>query len=349
MRNIRVLILLLVASGYVQGQQQVDPVRQKMMADMKRKMIDSIRSARIDEAALIYPRIRQLTITHQSSGEGNIRSKLYGNDFFSGRMRMSRTTVNMNIPILTQNKNIIVASVGFVHQFFDLDQITTQNPEYSVSEETRYIPMVNLAASFNRRDTIFNIPVSLTASVGGIFNPDFASKQLRFLGVLTVPVIRRENTNMTVGLILNIDPSSLTPFIPLISYSHKFKELDVYLLADLPYRAALRKTIGKRNSLSIFSEMAGNNSFFGFNDSNSTLPHRMTFATTELKSGLMFEHRLTKKAILSFSGGLNSTLQSRIFRVGAKQNDYLIKNKTGATPFVQVGFSLLPFWDPFKR
>ena len=95
----------------------------------------------------------------------------------------------------------------------------------------------------------------LSPSPGGIFNPDFASKQLRFLGVLTVPVIRRENTNMTVGVVLNTDPSSLTSFIPLISYLHKFKELDVYLLADL--------TIGKRNSLSIFIEMAGNYSFFG--------------------------------------------------------------------------------------
>jgi hypothetical protein len=333
----------------VQAQQQVDPARKKMMDAIKRKMIDSIRSARIDEAAMIYPRIRQLTITHQSNGEGNISSKLYGKDFFSGRMRTNRTTVNMNIPILTQNKNTAVASIGFVHQFFDLDQITTQAPDYSVSEETRYVPMINLAASFNRRDTLFNIPVSLTASVGGLFNPDFASKQFRFLGILTVPVIRKENTNLTVGVVLNIDPSSLTPFIPLISYSHKFKALDIDLLADLPYRVALRRTIAKRNSVSIFSEMAGNNSFFGFDGPNPMLPHRMTFATTELKTGLMFEHRLTRKAVLSFSGGLNSTLQSRIFRVGAKQNDYLIKNKTGATPFIQVGFSLLPFWDPFKR
>lgn len=349
MRTIKVMILFVVVCGYVQAQEQVDPVRQKMMADMKRKMIDSIRSVRIDEAALIYPKIRQLTITHQSNGEGTFRSKLYGNDFFSGRMRMSRTTVNMNIPILAQNKNIIVASIGFVHQFFDLNKITTLNPEYSVSEETRYVPMLNLAASFNRRDTLLNIPFSLTGSVGGIFNPDFASAQLRFLGILTVPVIRRENTNLTVGVVLNIDPSSLTPFIPIISYSHKFKSLDVDLFADLPYRVALRKKVAKRNSLSLFSEMAGNNSFFGFDGPSPMLPHRMTFATTELKSGLMFEHRLTRKAVLSFSGGLNSTLQSRIFRVGAKQNDYLIKNKTGATPFIQVGFSLLPFWDPFKR
>ncbi|WP_188928940.1 DUF6268 family outer membrane beta-barrel protein [Dyadobacter endophyticus] len=349
MRNIKILILFLIVSGSVQAQQQVDSTRQKMIDAIRRKMIDSVRSARIDEAALKYPRIRQLTVTHQNNAEGDMSSKLLGNNFFRGRMRTNRTTVNMNIPLLTQNKNIAVASIGFVHQFFDLNKVTTEAPGYVVSEETRYVPMVNLAASFTRRDTLFNIPLSLTASLGGLFNPDFQSAQLRFLGILTVPIIRRENTNMTVGVILNIDPSSLTPFIPLISYSHKFKSLDIDLMADLPYRVALRKTIAKKNSLSAFSEMAGNNSFFGFDGPNPTLPHRMTFATTELKSGLMFEHRLTKKVVLSFSGGVNTTLQSRIFKVGAKQNDYLIKNKTGATPFVQVGFSMLPFWDPFKR
>jgi hypothetical protein len=75
----------------------------------------------------------------------------------------------------------------------------------------------------------------------------------------------------------------------------------------------------------------------------------MAFATTEIHSGLMFEYRLTKKAVISFSSGVNATLQSRIFKVGAKQNDYLISNKNNATPFISVGVSLLPFWNPFKQ
>lgn len=84
-------------------------------------------------------------------------------------------------------------------------------------------------------------------------------------------------------------------------------------------------------------------------DAHSILPARMIFATTEQRTGLLIEYRLTRKLVFSLSGGLNSTLQSRVFEVGKRQSDYLISNKTGAMPYAQVGLSMLPFWTPFKR
>jgi hypothetical protein len=348
MSKITLLVLLSTACVCAYAQEP-DPAREKMMADMKQKMMDSIRSVRIEEAALMYPRLRQLTVTHHNNAEGNIDSRLLGNEFFSGRIRSSRTSLNLNVPVLTQRKNIVVASVGFVHQFIDLSKITNYDSRYVVSQETRNIPMFSLAASYNRRDTLFHIPVSFTASFGGLFSSDFTSKQLRFLGLVTIPVIRRENTNMTIGAALTIDPSALLPVVPIISYSHKWKSIKTDLFVDFPYRVALRKVVTKKNFVTAFSEMTGNNSFFSFNDPSPVLPDRMNFSTVELKSGLMFEHRLTKKAILSLSGGLNTTLRSKLIKVGGKQSDYVIKNKTPATPYIQIGFSLLPFWDPLKR
>lgn len=349
MQKTKLLLLLLLVSAHVSAQGQPDSTKQRMMDEIKQRMADSIRAARVDEAALMYPRIRQFSISHQSNFGGTIRSKLRDDEFFSGRIRTARTTVNLTVPIITLNKNIVAASVGFVQQYFDLNEIATINPNYVVSEQDRNVPMFNFSLSYNRRDTLFNIPVSLTAMVGGLFNPDFTSKQLRFTGIVAVPLFRTERSSLTVGVVGNIDPSSLVPVIPLISYSYKFKSLGVDLMADLPQRIAIRKAVTPRASVTMFSEMAGNNSFFGIDEPTPTLPKRMTFATTELRSGLLLEYRLTRKAVVSLSGGLNTTIQSRIFKVGVRQSDYLMSNKTGGMPFVQVGFSLLPFWAPFRK
>lgn len=346
--KITLLVLLLTGCGYAYGQQP-DTAREKMVAVMKQKMMDSIRSARIEDAALMYPRLRQLTIIHHSNAEGNIDSKLHGNEFFTGRIRSSRTSLNLNVPILTQKKNIVVASVGFVHQFIELSKITNYDSRFVVSQESVNIPMLNLAASVSRRDTILHIPVSFSASVGGLFNPDFTSKQFRLLGLVTVPVIRRENTNMTVGVALTIDPAAVLPVLPIISYSHKFNSINTDLFVDIPSRVALRKAVTKKNFVTVFSELTGNNSFFGITDPTPLLPNRMNFSTVELKSGVLFEHRLTKKAVVSLSGGLNTTIRSKLIKVDGKQSEYVIKNKTPAMPYIQIGFSLLPFWDPLKR
>ena len=349
MQKLLLLLSFVSLSAIAMAQEPTDTVKLKKMNAMKQRLMDSIRSERIDDAALTYPRIRQLTISQQINTGGTIRSKLHGKDFFSGKMRTARTSVNMNLPIVSGNKDNIVASVGFIHQYFDLYDVTAQDPNYAIADETRNIPMFNLNLSYSRRDTLFKIPVNLTASVGSLFNPGLSKYQFRFLGVLSVPLIRRENTNLTVGVIGFIDPTSLTPVIPLISYYKRFPSSGLDLIVDLPQRIALRKTLGKRNYLGIYSEVTGYNSFFGFNETTPTLPTNLNFAQTEIKSGLLYENRLTKKMVFSLSGGVVTMLRSRITEVGARQDKYLIDSKTGATPFVQAGISFLPFWEPFKK
>jgi hypothetical protein len=349
MKKIKLLIILLSIYTQVSAQEQMDPTQQGMVNIIRQKMIDSITALRIDEAALMYPVIRQFSITQQNNFSGNIRSKLYDNRIYNGRISTARTTVDMKLPILSQNKNILVANLGFIYQGIGLDKFEKASPIFPLSVRDRNVSMFNFGLNYTRRDTLLNIPVSLTATVGGLFDAEFRSQQLSFGAVVTVPVITTESSRLTVGIIAIIDPSAMLPAIPFISYYHKFKAPDMDLMADMPYRIALRKAVTKRTSISIFGETSSNSSFLFFGKGNPDLPDRMTFATTEQKSGLLLECRVTKKVVFSLSGGLNTTIQSRIFEVGKRQGDYLITNKNGAMPFVQLGFSLLPFWSPFKK
>lgn len=335
--NITLLFLSIVTSAF--GQQKID---------QREKQRDSLMSSAMDEAALLYPRIRQFSITHQQAFSGKINSEFEGKPLFKGEYHAARTNINMSLPVFDGKKTSILGNLGVVHQFSSITDVNSLNSLHPVLANDTYIPMISLGAIVVHRDSLFNHPVTFTGSLNGLFNPSFSSRQITFTGLVTVPVISRPDTRLTAGLVVNIDPSSPAPAFILVSYYHKFKSSGMDLLIDAPYRVALRKEIKTRSSITLQSELGGNNSFFELN--TDAVPKKLTFSTLELKSGLLFEHRITKKMVLSVSGGALSTLTSKVFEQGnTKANDYLIKNKQGTVPYAQVGISLLPFWKPFKK
>jgi len=313
----------------------------------ERIRIDSVKEDAIDQAALIYPRIRQFSISHVQGYNGNIRAKMNGNALFDGKIKMGRTNINMNLPLIDTKNNAFITSLGVVHQYTELSEVQSLIPGNTVMEIGNYIPMLSLGATFVHRDSIFNHPVTFTGSLSGLFNPSLSKRQITFTGLITVPLIQRQYTRITAGLVVNLDPSSPIPAFILVSYFHKFKAADMDLIVDAPYRIALRKPIKSRSSLTLQTELGGNNSFFTFD--GSSLPNKLTFSTLEIKSGLLFEYRATKKMVFSLSAGGLSTVTSKIFEQGEKSSNPIIENKQGTVPYAQVGISLLPFWRPFKK
>jgi len=309
--------------------------------------IDSIKEARIDEAALLYPQIRQFTITHQMGMPANINAKFRGEGLFKGKLQSARTNINLNIPLLELKNSGVVGSIGVIHQFYGLTDVVNQRPGYVVNDSNSYIPMLSLGMTYSRRDTIFGRSVNFTASVKALVDPAFNRRQFSFTGLITVPLIQKQYTRLSLGAVISIDPSSPVPGFLFVNYFHKFKALDLDLMADLPFRIALRKPL-KKASITAFGELGGSNSFFEFNANNS-FPQDLTFSTFEIKSGLLFEYRMTKKVVFSLSGGALTTATSRIIEKGEKPKNYLINNKVGTVPFAQVGISILPFWRPFKK
>ncbi|RZJ79991.1 MAG: hypothetical protein EOO20_26375 [Chryseobacterium sp.] len=322
-------------------------IAQQNYSKLNKQQIDSIKNDAIDQAALLYPRIRQFSITHMQGFEGKINSKFQGKPLFDGRAQLGRTNINMSLPILDTKNNSFLGSLGVVHQFTKISNVINYDPQRNVTETENYIPMLALGAAFVHRDTIFNHAVTFTGSVSGLFNPSFSSKQITFTGLITVPIIQRQYTRLTAGIVVNIDPSSPIPAFLMVSYFHKFKSSDIDLMIDAPYRIALRKSIKSRTSLTLQTEVGGNNSFFDFK--SASLPSNLTYSTLELKSGLLFEYRVSKKMIFSLSGGALTTATSKIFEQGEKSSNAFVKNQQGTVPYAQVGISLLPFWRPFKK
>lgn len=300
--------------------------------------------AMAEHAALMYPKLRQFTITHEENAFGQITSAMHGNRIFEGKFRTSRTHINMNVPIMQRANDHLIGSLGVIHQFYDLHDVRNYDAAHVVYDQRTYIPMMSAALTYMHKDSLFGRPVNYMAHLSGIFDPSMSRAQLTFTGMANFVLRQTANSRLTAGAVLVLDPASPVPFFLMLNYFRRFENLNMYLMIDLPYRLALRKAVKERTSFTFFNELQGSNSFFKFSDQQTTLTNDYTFSNLEIKSGLMAEYRLTKKAVFSLSTGVNYAVNSRIREGSAKPNDYFIKNKHQAVPFVQVGISLLPFW-----
>ncbi|MGF7025033.1 DUF6268 family outer membrane beta-barrel protein [Sphingobacterium sp. HSC-15S19] len=336
MQKLNLVIFLVMLSVSLKAQHQVSTASDSIMA---------VKTDLAEQAALMYPRLRQFSISHEENGFGTIRSKMGDKELFEGKFRSSRTSVNFNMPVLQRENNKLVVNAGAINQFYDLSEIRSFDPQTPIYDGETNMQMISTGLTYIRTATIFGKSATFAASGGVLFNNDFSRNQLSFTGIANINLIQRENTRLSLGGALLLNPASPVPFFVTANYYHKFKGLSMDLMVDLPYRVALRKEVTKKTSLTFFNELGGANSFFDFKNSTPTVSsEKLTLSSLEIKSGLMAEYRVSRKAVISLSAGSNYMVNSRIRENNSKPNDYFVENKHKPVPFVQVGFSLLPFW-----
>lgn len=311
-----------------------------------KKATDSIQAFYINEAAMRYPLLRQAAVSTEFTGNANVKSELNGNNFYEGKVKITKVRSHFNLPIAQIGKNTFNGSVSILQQHFDMSGGTSTNPALPALNNSFNKSSVGLSASFFRADSLFNRPVYYSASISGFTDEASSIKRVTYTGAVIFPLKRTPNTTLSLGLIALIDPSSPIPASIYISYWHKFAESKLELIADLPTRLALRKQLSARSWITLGSELGGSSLFFDFK--NTILPADAMYTTLEIKSGSTFEYRVTKKLILGLSGGILSTATSRFFERNEKPNDYFIKNKIGSVPYMNFSVSFLPFAKLFK-
>ena len=333
MKKSRLLITLLFFSGSSFAQ----TVPPKVMQHMK----DSIILSHLRAAALKYPVLRQASVSTEVINRTKISSQLYGKDLYEGEAQITRVRANFNLPIYRSGKHIFSTTFNYLGQQFDLNNANSLNPQFpAMKNANAYRSTLNMIASYSRSDSIFHRPVNFSASVSVLTDGEFSSARVNYLGVISFPLKRTATTAYSVGLIVNIDPSSPVPAFPVFSYWHKFKHPEIELFIDMPSRITLRKQLTEKSALSLGSELGGSLSFMNMN--NSYLPKRTIYTTLEIKSGATFEYSLSKYLLLGVNGGILSTMSSRHLEKNAKMNDYFIKNSIHSTPYINVSLSLLP-------
>lgn len=307
----------------------------------RQKMIDSLKMEGLSTYAQRYPLLRQGFLAFDVAGNRDVKGELNGKDLYEGKMNMTRIRSNFNVPVAHWGKSLISGTIGYQQQHFETTGIKSLDPGFSNADLSVTKSTLRLSANFSSSDSVFNIPVSYSFGISGVTDELSSIKRMNYLATVTVPVSRSKYSSLTVGAVVILDPSAVAPFIPIVSYWHKYKDSELELFVDLPVRIALRKQLSKRSWTSIGSELGGNLMFFDIK--NPPLPQNNIYSNIEIRSGATFEYLVTKKVIFGINGGLFTTASNRMFDKNDQPEDYFYKNNNGSSPYITFSISILPF------
>lgn len=332
MKYIITAVAMLLAAHYATAQPYPNE-------KMKRAM-DSVKAAYLDIAALKNPVLRQAGVSFETLGGGRINSRLYGQPLLRGRSQVSRLTAFFNVPVAQIGKTLVSAGFGARRQTMDLYDVESYDPALPVSNMRVHKTVINASISLTHLDSIFDKPVVYSITATAVADPESWQRRLVFSGVISLTVKQTRNTSLSVGLLGLIDPTSVIPVLPFVRYYHKFNAQGTEIFFD-PTRIALRKELTSKHFLWIGNYIGSNLSLFKVD--YDKIPHKSSFITLDLKSGLTYEYRLTRKTVLSIGGGLNTTMSSKVLKQNENRNPF-IKNRQNIVPYAQVSVSCLPFW-----
>ncbi|WP_342333226.1 hypothetical protein [Pedobacter sp. FW305-3-2-15-E-R2A2] len=319
---------------------------QNSIKELSMKTADSLKMTYLSNAAMRYPLLRQGFVSAEVLGRGNIDAELNGNNLYKGKSQISRIRSVFNIPVVRFGKNTISSTLSYLQQSVNVTDVKSYNPYVTSTDFNYRKSTIGLTAVFTRVDSLFNRPVAYSASVSGLTDDLSRIRRFNYLGLVSVNLKRTPTTSYSVGGVVIIDPSSPSPFLPIFSYWHKFKSSDLELFVDIPSRIMLRKQFSERAWASFGTELSGNLAFFDFD--KAILPRDFSHSSIELKTGPTVEYLIYKKIILGINGGLMTTNSSRFFRKEDRPDDYFMKNKNDAVPYINFSISFLPFLNAVR-
>lgn len=312
---------------------------------MKRK-IDSIKLAALGDYATKYPMLRQGAFAVDMIGSRRVKGELNGSNLFEGKTNITRIRSNFNIPLAQFGKNVVAGTISYQQINFTTRDVKSYQPDFAAVDQSLTKQTVGFTVSFTRLDSLFNRPISYSGSLSGLTNEFSSIKRLNYIGNVVYSVSRTPTSSWAVGLAVVIDPSSVAPVVPFVSYWHHYKNSNLDLFIDMPSRVALRKQLSRKSWASMGSELGGNLYFFDLEQ--ASLPQNAIYSTIDLRTGLTLEYMLTRKLVIGISGGMYTLARSTMFEHDAKTSDYFFRTNGGTVPYLTVSMSLLPFLKSWK-
>lgn len=196
------------------------------------------------------------------------------------------------------------------------------------------------SVNFNYLTKIFNRTTIFSSSV----IVDGSEKHIeRAKGIVNATMIlkKTERTQMMLGLLVLVDPSSQVPIAPTFTLLHQFKN-GIIIDIIFPKQLLLRKHIFNKARLSLGSELNGNN-FYIYNTDWENTTKKYEYRQSEINNGLIYEHLLGENFILTGRVGIKSFLASRIVEKNENFNNPIFSAKPKSTFYFNIGLSFNPF------
>lgn len=170
----------------------------------------------------------------------------------------------------------------------------------------------------------------------------------RVKGLVSGTLILKANarTKLMAGILVNIDPSSEIPVIPIFTFEHKFNS-GFMIDMIVPKQILLRKQMANSWRLSVGTELDRTNLYlYGVNPQNRS--QKYEYRQLDLNNGIVYEQLLGEHLVLTARTGLKWIAISRIFEKQNTFNDTVFEVTADPTFYFNVGISFNPFLKKTK-
>ncbi|RZK13204.1 MAG: hypothetical protein EOO46_00230 [Flavobacterium sp.] len=245
---------------------------------------------------------------------------------------------NANLYLLAKKKWILGSTITY--RYIRSDNNFMANTSHLVQ---------NLGGDFNYHSVSLNLTY-----ISRIFNKPFFIntslivdgsgkhlERLRGLAIGTMVLKADSHTKFMAGILVNVDPSTELPFLPMVTYERK---LNNGLMIDLilPKQLLVRKQVFARGRISLGTELDRNG--FYLHQINGQLPsQRYEYRQIELDNGLVYEHLIGGYLILTARTGAKWIAISRLFEKEKTFSKPWLQTEAKPTAYFNLGISFNPF------
>lgn len=280
---------------------------------------------------------RPFNVEFIQSGPYNFSSERDGKSLPESKVNsMSQVKASTNINFIKRKNWLLGATLGYRYTKADVD--LTTHPSGEVKTEEHEFHYLFSSVNFTYFSTLFNKRTFYSSSII-IDGSDKHFERVRGIVTGTMVLKANERTKMTVGLLVNIDPSVQNPFLPTLGYEHKFHN---GLIADinLPKSMYLRKNVLTNGRISLGVDM-DRTSFYLYDIDGAS--QKYEYRQVDINSGLTYEHLIAKRFVLTAKTGMKMTPQGRIFRKEDSFGSPVYETTPDPAFYGSVGISFNPF------
>lgn len=294
------------------------------------------------EVADKFPAARVFDIQFQQYLPSDFNSDLNDRPFENGTIQNHyKLKAAANIPFYKKPKWMLTASFNYKYEGYELDNVQQVSAvpiaDYDKTPEFHYL---SAAMSFTYYSSLFKKPFIYNASIL-TDGSERSAERIKGLIAGSLVLKRTENTTMTVGLVIFIDPASAIPLTPSFTLEHRFKNTAWTLDFILPQRLLFKRPVGNNGRISLGTELGSDGFYVYLNQPG--LARVYDYRQLELKSGITYEHKVSEMVIATFRTGLSTVFNSRLSERGKSTNDYIWKSQQDGTAYFTLGLSFNPF------
>lgn len=286
---------------------------------------------------------RPLNIEFIYTAPYNFTSEKAGKSLPESRVTgFSQLKMSANINFIKRKNWLLGATVGYRYTTTEADLIEPVTGGIKAVENDYHYLFSSV--NFSYFSTLFNKRTVYTSSI----LVDGSDQHFeRVKGLLTGTIILKANrrTKIAAGILVNIDPSAQSLFIPTFSLEHRFNH---GLIADIifPRSLYLRKYVFTNGRISLGAEIDRTSFYLYHLDSTS---QRYEYRQLDINSGLTYEHVIAKRFVITAKTGIKFTSSGRLFRKEDSFGDPVYETTPDPAFFLNVGVSFNPFSLPRKK